>query len=150
MTAAISSRRAIIARSARSRYTLRASEDSARHAGNAACAAATPKSASAGDESANLPVISCKSAGLRCSNVRPLAAGRHSPPMKFLPSKPLMEPPLWRAFASIAIGAIRQHEVHGERRKQNRERRPHCGTPAARAGHDDLELVDEDRLARAI
>jgi hypothetical protein len=28
---------------------------------------------------------------LHCSNVRPLAAGRQSPPMKFLPSKPLME-----------------------------------------------------------
>jgi hypothetical protein len=85
MTAAISSRRAIISRSALSKCALRLSGDNARQAGNAACAAATAASTSAPSESANVPVTSCSHAGLRCSNRRPLAAGRHSPPTKLLP-----------------------------------------------------------------
>ena len=51
---------------------------------------------------------------------------------------------------SIAIGPIRQREVHGERGDQQRERSVHRGPPTAEARHDDLELVDENRLAGAV
>src|SRR5262249_41754315 len=68
------------------------------------------------------------------------------PPMKLLPSKPLMK----RHCASIAIRAVWQREMHGERRREQRQRRPHRGAPAAETRRDDLELVDEDRLAGAV
>ena len=55
----------------------------AAHAGCAARAAATAAATSSADDSGNVPTRSSTSAGLRFSNVRPVAEGTHWPAMRF-------------------------------------------------------------------
>src|SRR3990172_10943727 len=54
----------------------------ARQAGSASSAARTAAATSAASDAAKWPIRSRLSAGFLDSNVRPLSAGRHSPPMK--------------------------------------------------------------------